>query len=67
MIEPYVVQVMNDVSKYCQDKEICEGLFWGWLGNNKFKQDNGNLTPDRASFISKNIDFLFKEYKGATI
>jgi len=62
MTELYVERVMGIVTKYCQDKQISEGLFWDWLGNVKFKEDGGNLTPERASLISQDIASLSEEY-----
>ena len=63
MAELYVEQVMDTVSKLCEKEGIGEGLFWHWLGNTKFKGDNGALTPERATYIRQHTSSLLKEYK----
>ncbi len=64
MAELYVEAVIDRVASTCKTRGIGEGLFWDWLGNIKFKEDNGNLTPERAMFIKQNIDSLLNEYLG---
>ena len=62
MIAEYVQNVVNTVSQACEDAKIPESFFWHWLGNSKFKQDNGNLTTERATIIRLYIDELIKEF-----
>lgn len=62
MTELYVSLTMDSVDKVCEVKGIPIGKFWDWLGNIKFKEDAGNLTPERAEEIRRNIDQLIAEY-----
>ena len=63
MIELYVKVVTDKVSQACQEVDISEACFWDWLGNTKFKEDNGNLTPGRASEIGEALRTLITEYR----
>lgn len=63
MAEPYVESVMRVVSNACQRNGISESHFWHWLGNTRFKGDNGNLTPERAKQIKDDVEDLITEYK----
>ena len=63
MIEAYVESVMNCVEKKCQEQGVSEASFWDWLGNHKFKGDEGNLTAERAQEIGRNVLALLGEYK----
>ena len=62
MTERYVEIIMDKVTNACNAKGIGEGFFWHWLGNVRFKEDKGELTSGRASFIEHNINSLLNEY-----
>ncbi len=63
MAEQYVELVMERVAEVCGRNNINEGEFWDWLGNVKFKEDNGNLTIERATLIRQNVPQLLNEYR----
>ena len=65
-VEQYVREVVDTVSRACEDAKIPESFFWHWLGNSKFKRDNGNLTTERARQIRLYIDELIREFCEAT-
>ena len=63
MIEPYVENVMDIVTKACKARGIPEYYIWDWLGGVKLKEDNGNLTLERADFIGRYINDLLDEWE----
>lgn len=62
MVEEYVLRVIEVVETACEAQGLSDSLFWDWLGNKKFKEDDGNLTPERASEIILNLDLLLREF-----
>lgn len=63
MTEQYVKQVMEKVDRVCEIEGVGIGKFWDWLGNVKFREDDGDLSQGRAEEIRRNIYQLIKEYK----
>ena len=66
MAELYVENTVDVVSRACDAVGVNEGYFWDWLGNQKFKEDGGDLTPARAEQIRRTIPALLREYQSAS-
>ena len=66
MTEKYIRDVMWTVTSVCDKAGIPEGPFWDWLGNNKFRTDDGDLSPRRSFYIQLHINELIKEFCKAT-
>ena len=62
MTERFVELVIERVTKVCRRNGIKEEEFWDWL-NVKFKEDNGDLTVGKATFIRENASQLLNEYR----
>ena len=66
MAELYVEITVDVVSRACDAAGVGESYFWDWLGNHKFKEDEGNLTRARAEQIRRTIPALLREYQSAS-
>ena len=64
MIMSYVEDCMAAVARSTSLRRVSEGLFWDWLGNVKFREDEGTLTMERATQIRATLDELLDEYLG---
>ena len=62
MTERYVEDVMRVVEAVTRKEGINDLIFWDWLGNTKFAGDHGDLTPERASQITREIETLLREF-----
>ena len=63
MTVQYVIDVMSLVEEATRARGVPEGLFWDWLGNSKFVEDEGDLTPERAEQISRQLGALLDEWR----
>ncbi len=45
--------------------EVCS--LWDWLGNVKYKNDDGNLTVERAGEIVEKMPELVREWRDSSI
>lgn len=61
MNDRYTPYVMNVVDRYCPLAD--NAVFWHWLGNERFKADDGELTQERAMEIARDVKELYAEFE----
>lgn len=61
MAEPYVDEVIQIVDKNIPYRDGSK--FWIWLGGVRYRDANGNLTPELAREIGENVRQLYAEWQ----
>ena len=62
MTEKYVEDVIATVASATRKRGVNELLFWEWLGNSEFAEDQGHLTKERASQIRAERETLLDKF-----
>ena len=61
MSDQYTKYVMDVVDRHCPLAD--NAVFWHWLANERFKEDDGDLTQERAIEIAHDVKELYAEFK----